>query len=71
MKPRRRLLRLLAPVVVLAPALATADIQEQRARLPPPATCVDPVDGVWMAHSFYPRVGQWYVFTVVRSRREL
>lgn len=60
--PRLRLIHLLAMVLVLAPALAPADIQEQRARLPPPATCSDPVEGTWMSHAYYPHVGQWYIF---------
>ncbi len=66
---RRRSLHVLAALVVFAPALTTADVQEQRTRLPPPATCRDPVEGVWMSHSFYPRVGQWYVFTLTIRRR--
>jgi hypothetical protein len=46
----------------LRPAVAPANVQEQRARLPPPATdCSDPVTGTWMSHAFYPHVAQWYV----------
>ena len=37
-------------------------MQEQRARLPPPATdCSDPVTGTWMSHAYYPHAAQWYV----------
>ena len=44
------------------PIRAPANVQEQRARLPPPATdCSDPVTGTWMSHAFYPAQRQWYV----------
>jgi hypothetical protein len=61
---RRSILAVL--VVALAwlasPRVAPANVQEQRARLPPPATdCSDPVTGTWMSHAFYPHVSQWYV----------
>lgn len=66
--PRRRwaapLLAGLVAVVVLAPRRAPADIEEQRSRLPPPAACQDPVEGIWMSHSFYPHVGAWYIFVL-------
>lgn len=61
---RRRAALLVAVAALLAPALAPADIQEQRARLPPPAECTDPVEGVWMSHTFYPHVSEWYIFTL-------
>ena len=60
----RRLALIVCVVALLAPALAPADIEEQRARLPPPAECTDPVDGVWMSHTFYPHVSEWYIFTL-------
>ncbi|MBI2897538.1 MAG: hypothetical protein HYY06_28525 [Deltaproteobacteria bacterium] len=68
MKPRLRLVHLVATVVVLLPALAPADVQEQRARLPPPAACADPVEGTWMSHAYYPHVGQWYIFELAIRR---
>lgn len=66
-RSRSRWARLLAGCAgVLAlmgwPIHAPANVQEQRARLPPPATdCSDPVTGTWMSHAFYPQQGQWYV----------
>jgi hypothetical protein len=41
-----------------------ATVEEQRARLPPPAACKDPVEGTWMAHKFEPRFSEWYIFTM-------
>lgn len=63
---RRRWLALLSVLVLLAPCLVAsrsrANIEEQRARLPPPATdCSDPVAGTWMSHAYYPHQHQWYV----------
>ena len=43
---------------------AQATIAEQRARLPPPATCEDPVEGVWKSHQYVPFMRQWMVFTL-------
>lgn len=72
--PRRRDGRALRPEWFIAVALglalglqpreAPATIEEQRARLPPPATgCEDDlVAGVWQAHTFYRHVGEWYRF---------
>ncbi|MBI2896268.1 MAG: hypothetical protein HYY06_22110 [Deltaproteobacteria bacterium] len=68
---RRRLVAapLLVAICVLVTApLAPADVQEQRARLPPPATCSDPVEGTWMSHKYYPEYADWYVFSL-RIRR--
>lgn len=39
-------------------------VAEQRARLPPPAACKDPVAGVWKSHSYDERHGDWTVFTL-------
>jgi hypothetical protein len=47
---------------------APANVQEQRARLPPPATCTDPVEGVWLSHTYNPDFQDWYMFTL-RIRR--
>ena len=68
MKAHRRALLIGAVAILLLPALAPADVQEQRARLPPPATCTDPVEGTWMSHKFYPEYADWYIFTL-RVRR--
>lgn len=67
MAPSRRRVSLLALALgaaglVLSPRRAPADIEEQRARLPPPAACPDPVEGTWMSHAYYPHVGAWYRF---------
>lgn len=57
--------------LVLGPALGRATIEEQRARLPPPATaCDDPVAGQWRAHVFYRHVMQWYVFVLDIQREQ-
>lgn len=47
---------------------APANVEEQRARLPPPASCSDPVEGDWLSHTFNPRFNDWYMFTL-RVRR--
>jgi hypothetical protein len=39
-------------------------IAEQRARLPPPATCDDPVVGIWRSHQFHEHWQEWGVFTL-------
>jgi hypothetical protein len=54
--------------LVLFPMTLRATVEEQRARLPPPASCPDAVEGVWMSHKFDPRFWDWYVFTL-RIRR--
>ena len=66
---RRATLLLLASALWLVPIVATATIEEQRARLPPPAECGDdPVTGVWKSHQYDPRYGDWTVF-MLRIRR--
>ncbi len=60
---RAGLVALLA-ALVLMPSLAPATVEEQRARLPPAATCNDPVEGVWMSHRYHPRFHDWYIFTL-------
>ncbi len=50
-----------AAVALLAPPLS-ATIEEQRQRLPPPATCQDPAEGIWMALKYQPRWGEWENF---------
>jgi hypothetical protein len=66
---RRQRLRtvLLSGAVLVMGALfcvpaALATIGEQRARLPPPATCEDPVEGVWKSHQYVPFLGYWMIF---------
>ncbi len=75
MKPRGRGVRntlagivVVGFTVVLFPGMAPATVEEQRARLPPPAQCEDPVEGVWMSHKFDPVFQDWYIFTA-RIRR--
>lgn len=43
-------------------------VAEQRARLPPPAACKDPVAGVWKSHSYDERHRDWTVFTLEMHR---
>lgn len=50
--------------LVLLPSLAPATVEEQRARLPPPASCTDPVEGVWMSHKYEPPWDEWMIFTL-------
>jgi hypothetical protein len=47
---------------------APATIAEQRARLPPPAECSDPIVGTWRGLSWYPNHLQWYEFTLEVKR---
>jgi hypothetical protein len=39
-------------------------VAEQRARLPPPAECTDPVAGIWKSHSYDNLFLDWTVFTL-------
>ena len=43
---------------------AGATIQEQRERLPPPAFCDDPVEGLWRSHRYNKSFGDWSVFSL-------
>jgi len=55
--------------VVLQSSPGHGDVQEQRARLPPPAReCADPVEGVWMSHAYYEGQREWYIFTLTVHR---
>lgn len=61
----------LAAFVVLtaAPRRAPAGtVAEQRARLPPPAQCEDPVEGIWKSHDYRVWRRQWTIFTLVIHR---
>lgn len=51
-------------LVSLWPRAAPATVEEQRARLPPPAVCTDEVEGVWMSHHYSPDYHDWYIFTM-------
>jgi len=55
--------------LLLFPGVGRATIEEQRARLPPPATCADGVEGVWLSHTYNPSYQDWYMFTL-RIRRK-
>ena len=57
-------------LLLILPPTAHTTVQEQRARLPPPADCPDPVTGVWKSHAYYPGHGQWYIFTLNIRRVE-
>jgi hypothetical protein len=57
----------LAAFVVLSavPRRAPAGtVAEQRARLPPPAQCEDPVEGMWKSHDYREWRRQWTIFTL-------
>jgi hypothetical protein len=64
----RRAAVVLAITALAAPFVwthsAPATIAEQRARLPPPAECNDPVAGVWRSHRYDPRFSDWSQFTL-------
>ncbi|MFO7565267.1 MAG: hypothetical protein R6X02_21675 [Enhygromyxa sp.] len=60
----------LAAGLSLYPGRAPATIAEQRARLPPPAACKDPVSGVWQSHSWNPMYEEWGRFTLTIRRVE-
>jgi hypothetical protein len=49
---------------VLFPQALLGSIEEQRARLPPAATCQDPVEGVWMGRVFHQPGRDWYIYTL-------
>lgn len=57
----------LMSALVLLPSLAPATVEEQRARLPPPADqsrCPNPIEGVWKSLRWYPGNGAWYSFVL-------
>ncbi len=60
----------LAAGLSLYPGRAPATIAEQRARLPPPAACKDPVTGVWQSHSWNEMYQEWGRFTLTIRRVE-
>lgn len=70
---RRRLgsvlLATLCGLLTLSPRRAPATVEEQRARLPPPAKCQDPVEGVWRSHAYNEMWGEWNIFTLTVKRK--
>ena len=76
--PTRRTRSLLGVALVVSfaiglglyPGQAPATIAEQRARLPPPAACKDPVSGVWQSHSWNEMYQEWGRFTLTIRRVE-
>ncbi|HEY1559224.1 MAG TPA: hypothetical protein VGF94_30595 [Kofleriaceae bacterium] len=50
--------------LTIAPREAPATVEEQRARLPPPAECSSPVTGRWKSLNFDERQMTWYQFTL-------
>jgi hypothetical protein len=63
------LLLALAFGLSLVPERGDATIAEQRARLPPPADCQDPVAGVWQSHQFNEMYQEWSRFTLTIRRK--
>jgi hypothetical protein len=53
---------------VLFPQVLLGSIEEQRARLPPAASCQDPVEGVWMGRVFHQPGRDWYIYTLEMRR---
>jgi hypothetical protein len=49
---------------VLFPQVLLGSIEEQRQRLPPAASCQDPVEGVWMGRVFHQPGQDWYIYTL-------
>lgn len=72
--PRHRRRRWLTLAVVLAagvsllPRGSSATVEEQRARLPPPAECPDKVEGTWAALVYTAHQKTWYEYTIVLRR---
>jgi hypothetical protein len=55
-------------ILALLPRDATGSIDEQRARLPPPADCQDTVEGTWLSVQYLARARQWYETTLYVRR---
>jgi len=55
---------LVAFAIVSFPEGASGTVEGQRARLPPPAECEDPIEGVWRSHAFDAPYQQWQQFTL-------
>lgn len=54
-------------LLLVAPARSST-VAEQRARLPPPSACEDPVAGTWRSHTYDLRRTQWTEFTLTIRR---
>lgn len=67
---RRSLIAAVAVFIAFTPALLRATVQEQRNRLPPPAHCDDPVEGVWRAHKYDERYTDWHIQTLTIRRQQ-
>jgi hypothetical protein len=56
-------------LLVVMPRRAPAGtVAEQRARLPPPAQCEDPVEGIWRSHDYRAEWREWTIFTLTIHR---
>lgn len=60
-----------AVAISLLPRGSSATVEEQRARLPPPAECPDKIEGTWAALVYYERQRTWYEFQLVIHRTAL
>jgi len=68
---KRRLLSLAVALMIgvsLLPRGSQATVEEQRARLPPPAECPDRVEGTWLAMVFMGYQNTWYEYTLQIKR---
>ena len=68
---RRWLLSLAVVLVIgvsLMPRGSSASVEEQRARLPPPAECPDKVTGTWQALLWNERQATWYDYQLTIRR---
>jgi hypothetical protein len=68
---RRRWLSFAALLLVgvsIVPRQSSATVEEQRARLPPPAECPDKVTGTWQALLYNERQGTWYDYQLTIRR---
>lgn len=54
--------------VSLMPRGSSATVEEQRARLPPPAECPDRVEGTWLAMVYMGYQRTWYEYTLQIKR---
>jgi len=60
-----------ALLAMLSSSAEGGTIEEQRARLPPPAECSDNVEGVWVSLRYEENWGEWYEYTLnVRRAQE-
>jgi len=54
----------------LVPRGSSATVEQQRARLPPAASCQDNVEGTWLALKYEPQWREWYEYTLVIRRKD-